>query len=175
MWNWLRGADGTKRMDALRMWVKHSYKRPARPGPETKETQKILDERARLPIMNIPAHMVGKWGYELRGKGDKRLIRPDELVLRESVRRKMDLQKQWLRMIRWGFVGLDLETLPEVKAEDCVLSLMKRKRTQAQAKIDAEEIMKSQQEDRDMADDSDDEDPLLDLEMLAEQMESERA
>ncbi|GAB7342783.1 hypothetical protein MBLNU457_g0921t1 [Dothideomycetes sp. NU457] len=175
MWNWLRGADGTTRLDALRMWVKHSYKRPPRPGPETKETQKILDERAQLPILNIPANMVGRWGYELRGKGDQRLIRPDELVLRESVRRKMDLQKQWLRMVRWGFVGLDLETLPDVKAEDTVLSLMKRKRNQEKAKKEMEEQLKRQQEDVVMDDESDDEDPLHDLAMLAEQIESERA
>jgi len=174
MWNWLRGADGTTRLDALRMWVKHSYKRPPRPGPETKETQKILDERAQLPIMNIPANMVGRWGYELRGKGDQRLIRPDELVLRESVRRKMDLQKQWLRMVRWGFVGLDLETMPEVKAEDTVLSMMKRKRNQAKAKKEMKEQLVRPREDMDMGDGSDDEDPLHDLEMLAEQIESER-
>lgn len=128
LWNYLRGADGRTRLDYLKLWVKHSCQRLSRPGPETHEQQLINDARDAMPIMGIPGRLVGRWGYETYGTGSQKLLRPDELVLREQIRRRLDLQKHWLRMIKWGFLDHNLDTVPQVRAEEVVYSLVHRPR-----------------------------------------------
>jgi len=174
LWNFLRGADGTQRLDALILWVKHGYKRRARWGPETAEEQKKNDYKDKQPIFGVPAKLVGRYGYECYGLGDKRLIRPDELVLREQLRRGMDLQRQWLRMIRWGFLDNKLETMPPVKAEDVVLSLIRRKKKKEHEEAQ-EEAKKAEPrpDDKMMLDqvgENDENDPLANLQQIEDEL-----
>ena len=55
-------------------------------------------------LMGIPAHLVGRMNHEGWGKGPNRLLRPDELVLRESLRRDLRLDTAVVDMMSYGFV-----------------------------------------------------------------------
>ena len=137
LWNHLRDADGTTRLDTVRLYVKHGYRRPLRHGPETLAEQIENDEKAKMPIMGIPAHLVGRWGYECWGLGGQRLIRPDELVLREGIRRGMEMQKMWIRMMLWGYLDKDLKDVEKVEKENVVLSLIRRRKKMEQKEREA--------------------------------------
>ncbi|KAL2059912.1 hypothetical protein VTL71DRAFT_10067 [Oculimacula yallundae] len=64
-----------------------------------------------LPIFGIPLEEIGVGHLEGWGKGRVHLLRPDELVVREAVRRKLDLKNHIMGMMLWGYVdpitGLD--------------------------------------------------------------------
>ncbi|KAK2763071.1 hypothetical protein FQN54_009704 [Arachnomyces sp. PD_36] len=60
-----------------------------------------------LPIFGIPPEEIGKLQYEGWGLigSDAKLERPDNLILRESIRREMDLEERYVEMFLWGFQG----------------------------------------------------------------------
>lgn len=45
------------------------------------------------------------------------LLRPDELMIREAIRRKMKMHEQWVKMMLWGFCDLSGRALP-LRTED---------------------------------------------------------
>ncbi|KAK5120891.1 hypothetical protein LTR85_005958 [Meristemomyces frigidus] len=55
-----------------------------------------------------------------RDKPPEQLLRPEELMLRESIRRKMGLHTQWSRMMLWGFCD-DLGRNLPVRTEEVLL------------------------------------------------------
>lgn len=61
-------------------------------------------EHRRLPILGVPANEVGRGHLEGWGVGKVHLYRPDELVMRESCRRNMNLKSHIYTMIAWGYV-----------------------------------------------------------------------
>ncbi|GAB7351087.1 hypothetical protein MBLNU459_g1557t3 [Dothideomycetes sp. NU459] len=150
LWNYLRGADGTSRLDVVRLWVRHGYKRPQPLRPLTEQAQKEWEERQKLPIMGVPALLVGRWGFECWGLGKNRLIRPDELVAKEGVRRRLGLQREYMRMVASGYLGLNLEALPVVKKEDVVLSLIRRRKNQE--RNEREQLRQDKGKDKEQAD-----------------------
>lgn len=139
LWNYLRGADGTSRLDITRLWIRHGYRRPQPVRPMTQQQQTEYEAKAKMPIMGVPAKLVGRWGFECWGLGQNRLIRPDELVAKEGVRRRLNLQREYLRMISSGYLGLGLEALPVVKKENVVLSLIRRRKNEAKARNEREQ------------------------------------
>lgn len=143
LWNYLRGADGTSRLDVVRLWIRHGYKRRQPPQPMTEQQQREYDARLQMPIMGVPPQLVGRWSYECWGLSKYKLLRPDELVAKEGVRRRLGLQREYLRMISSGYLGLGLEALPVVKKEDVVLSLIRRRKNNERLQKQQE-----QQEDR---------------------------
>lgn len=94
MWDWLRGVDGTSKLDVLRLWVRHGYG-PVRRGPfpETAEEAKAWEGVKEATVVGVPVNMCGRWGNELLGRGPNKLLRPDQLVMREGVRRRLELQR----------------------------------------------------------------------------------
>ncbi|CAD0090050.1 unnamed protein product [Aureobasidium vineae] len=129
LWNYLRGADGTSKLDTLRLWIRHRYIRPAPARPMTKLQYEQYEAKAKMPICGVPAALVGRWGYECWGLGEVRLFRPDQLVIREAVRRRMGLQRMFLSYLSYGYLDGELNALPTVvEAEDVVLSMMRRKK-----------------------------------------------
>ncbi|TAQ83858.1 hypothetical protein B7494_g7819 [Chlorociboria aeruginascens] len=58
------------------------------------------------PIFDIPAHEIGIGHLEGWGTGRAHLLRPDELVSREAVRRDMGLKHHLMNMMIWGYVDL---------------------------------------------------------------------
>ncbi|KAL1302964.1 hypothetical protein AAFC00_003282 [Neodothiora populina] len=129
LWNFLRGADGSSRLEVLRLWVKHSYRRPVPfPRPMPQVVHEAWLARQEMPVLGVPAHLVGRWGYECWGLGREKLIRPDELLVREGVRRRLELQREWIRMMTYGFLDRTLTPLAEAKADEVVVSLVRRKK-----------------------------------------------
>ena len=85
-------------LDMLRMFVKWKYQ----PAPQHRG----------MSIAGIPPHEIGRGEFEGWGFGTKRILRPDELAMREGVRRNLDLDKKYLDMMLWGFV--DKKTLEDI-------------------------------------------------------------
>ena len=71
-----------------------------------------------MPVFGVPAHEVGIGHLEGWGKGIVHLIRPDELVIREAVRRQLDLKNHLLGMMLWGYIDpLTGEKTPPTEEE----------------------------------------------------------
>lgn len=129
LWNYLRGADGKTRLDILRLWIRHRYKRPQPPRPMDRATQQQHEAKMRMPIMGVPPYLVGRWGYECWGLGRIKLLRPDQLVVKEGLKRQMHLHRMVMPHIAYGYLDKDIKPLPNVvKPEDVVLSLICRKK-----------------------------------------------
>lgn len=128
LWNYLRGKDGTCRLEIMRLFIKHGYRRPQPIRPMTQAFQAQWDAKRRMDIMGVPAGLVGRWGNECWGMSDRRLIRPDELVLREGIRRRLDLQRWYIRMMASGYVDEELNPTPHLAPEYEVLSLIRRRK-----------------------------------------------
>lgn len=77
-------------LEALEACVRYSYW----PRPEHRH----------LPILGVPANEVGRGHLEGWGVGLVHLYRMDELVMRESCRRNMDLKSHIITMMAWGYV-----------------------------------------------------------------------
>ena len=52
--------------------------------------------------MGIPAYKVGRGCREVWGQGTARLLRPDELVVQECIRRSLGLHMKYVELMRWG-------------------------------------------------------------------------
>lgn len=92
------------------------------------KVQADYDLRQNMPIMGIPPHLVGRFGFECWGLGKQRLMRPDELVMREGLRRKLDMQRYYLRMIAAGYHDAELKERPAPEPDEVVLSLIRRRK-----------------------------------------------
>ena len=95
----LKREEMLTQIDVLKMMVLWNY----RPAPHL----------AHLSIMDVPPHQIGKLQYEGWGNSGSRVLmmQIDELVMRESVRRSLDLHKKYVDMILFGYV--DPETFED--------------------------------------------------------------
>ena len=95
----LKRKEVANELELLQMYVRWKY----RPAPEHRG----------LSILGVPPEQVGKGQLEGWGLGTKKMLRPDELVMRESVRRRLDFQKQYMDMMVWGYVdNMTFEDIP---------------------------------------------------------------
>ena len=67
-------------------------------------------EHRHLPIFGIAPHMVGRYCFEGWGQGNPKLLRIDELVMREAIRRNIHMNQHYLNFMMYGF-WLDLDWL----------------------------------------------------------------
>lgn len=95
----LKREEMLTQIDVLKMMVLWNY----RPAPHL----------AHLSIMGVPPRLIGKLQYEGWGNSGSTMLmmQIDELVMRESVRRSLDLHKEYVDMILFGFV--DPETFED--------------------------------------------------------------
>ncbi|KAI9794512.1 MAG: hypothetical protein M1833_000372 [Piccolia ochrophora] len=93
LWQILRRTALTTRLEILRLYVRYSWV-PAEPN-------------RGMSVLGVPANEVGKGCMERRGKGDQRLLRVDELVMRESERRSLGMEEYYIYMLLYGFIDLD--------------------------------------------------------------------
>ncbi|OCK86726.1 uncharacterized protein K441DRAFT_33180 [Cenococcum geophilum 1.58] len=64
-----------------------------------------LDPRfAEDTVMGIAAKEIGALGKEGWGKGNDPMLRPDELIMMEGFRRRLNLQKYYVACMLWGYV-----------------------------------------------------------------------
>ena len=90
--------------DVVKLAVRYSYS--ARP------------EHRNMPIFGIPPEEIGIEHLEGWGKGNLHLMRPDELIMRESVRRQLGLKGHIMEMMTWGYVDpISGKDIPVTKEE----------------------------------------------------------
>ena len=100
LWRALKRGSLLTKHDMLKMWVATKYKPPA-------------DEEG-LPMFGVPGNEVGKikmeyWGERAvhdTGKACTFLLRPDQLLMREIIRRNIVFSKHFLRCLLWGYVNI---------------------------------------------------------------------
>ena len=98
----------TDTLEALEACVKYSYW----PRPEHRN----------LPILGVPPNEVGRGHLEGWGVGQVHLYRVDELVMRESCRRNMDLKSHIITMMAWGYVDAVTKENIKVTREEMYMS-----------------------------------------------------
>ncbi|MCJ1424037.1 hypothetical protein MMC29_001924 [Sticta canariensis] len=87
----LKRQEMLSQLDLLRMIVEWNY----RPAPH----------HARMSILGVPHDKIGKLRYEGWGKTRHLFIQIDQLVMREAIRRGLDLQGHYMDMITYGYVN----------------------------------------------------------------------
>lgn len=108
----LKREEMRTQLDMLRMLVRYNYE-PAR--------------HKEMSILGVPPEEVGKLQYEGWGLRDTKFIGVDELVMREAVKRKLNLQNHYVDMMIYGYINKqtweDIRTpmprpIEEVDSED---------------------------------------------------------
>ena len=94
----LRREEMKTQVDMLRMIVRYSYE-PRR--------------YRQMDIMGVPSHEIGKLQYEGWGAKNTKFIQIDELVMREAVKRKLNLQNYYVDMMIYGYV--DKKTFQDIR------------------------------------------------------------
>jgi hypothetical protein len=100
------------------------------------------EEHRRFSIFGIRPSEVGRGHLEGWGLGRVHLYRPDELVMRESCRRNLKLDKHILNMMCWGYVDKKTGENIKVTDEEMYMSddedLMRRYEKEAKQRQDAD-------------------------------------
>ena len=97
----LRRDMWAKQFDVMREWIRYKY-------------TPLPDERG-MDIFAVPANEVGKLKLEYWGRTPDRslkrppqlLLRPDQLVMREAIKRGLRFHKHFLRCLTYGYVRMD--------------------------------------------------------------------
>ena len=102
----LRREEMRTQVDMLRMIVRFNYEPP---------------RHRQMDIMGVPNHEIGRLQCEGWGAKSTKFIRIDELVMREAVKRKLNLQNYYVDMMIYGYINKktfqDIRT-PMRKQED---------------------------------------------------------
>jgi hypothetical protein len=88
--NCLKRTEFTSLVEIVKLAVRYEYT----PAPRHRH----------LSIWGISPHEIGIGHLEGWGKGRVHLMRPDELVMREAVRRQLGLKNYIMSMMLWGYV-----------------------------------------------------------------------
>ncbi|KAK2736878.1 hypothetical protein FQN55_001373 [Onygenales sp. PD_40] len=93
LWRTLRRTTLISKLDVMKMYARWKY-------------QPRADQRGQS-IFGIPPEEVGIMQYQGWGRTGNgiRLQRPDELLLKESIRRKLELQTKYTDMFLWGYIN----------------------------------------------------------------------
>ena len=97
MWRFLKGEIWTSRLEVLRAWVAHCW----RPSPVNRDCTLL-----GLAPEEVGAGELEGWGVG-RKVGDEygdKMLRVDQLVAQETVRRDMHLEREVMTMFLWGWV-----------------------------------------------------------------------
>ena len=102
----LRREEMRTQVDMLRMIVRFNYEPP---------------QHRQMDIMGVPSQEIGRLQYEGWGAKSTKFIQIDELVMREAVKRKLNLQNYYVDMMIYGYINKktfqDIRT-PMPKQED---------------------------------------------------------
>jgi hypothetical protein len=90
LWKLLKRKAYFSTLDVVKLMVRYRYS----PRPQ----------HVHLPLFGIPPEKIGIEHLEGWGKGRVHLMRPDELVIKESVRRSLGLKHHIMEMMLWGYV-----------------------------------------------------------------------
>lgn len=88
------------RLDMLRLWVRHKWTIP----------DYAMEPVRTMSVMGIPWSQIGTQRFERGVSKDggepQILLRPDELVMLEGIRRKLSLHERWTSMVSWNMCDL---------------------------------------------------------------------
>ena len=98
LWRVLKRQEMLTQLDMIRMHARWDHA--------------ILPQHRGMRVLGVPATELGRGVYEGFGVGDKRLLGLDELVMRETVSRKLNFNEYYLDMMLWGHV--DNSTLNDI-------------------------------------------------------------
>lgn len=90
LWKVLKREQMRTQYEMMQMFVRWKY----RPAQEDQGTS----------ICGVPAKEIGTLQLEGWGPGPAVLLRPDEVIMREAMRRKMDLHEKYIDMMLWGYI-----------------------------------------------------------------------
>ncbi|MCJ1398977.1 hypothetical protein MMC11_002179 [Xylographa trunciseda] len=102
LWQVLKREELCNQFDLMRMYVHWKW----RPRPEHRG----------MPICGIPAEHVGALQYEGYGKGTQKIIPPDALIVRESIKRKLHMQDRLVDMMLFG--NINSKTFADIWPEE---------------------------------------------------------
>ena len=88
--NVLRREEMRTQVDMLRMIVRFNYEPP---------------RHREMEIMGVPSHEIGRLQYEGWGAKETKFIQIDELVRKEAVKRKLNLQNYFVDMMIYGYIN----------------------------------------------------------------------
>ncbi|KAM5437494.1 hypothetical protein McanMca71_000893 [Microsporum canis] len=93
LWKALKRTALVSRFDIIKLFVRWKYRPPMGEIGQT--------------IFGVPPNEIGMTQYEGWGKTQSRflLLRPDELILKESIRRQLNLHLHYTNMFLWGYVN----------------------------------------------------------------------
>lgn len=94
----LRREEMRTQVDMLRMIVRFNYEPP---------------RYRHMDIMGVPSQEIGKLQYEGWGARSTKFIQIDELVMREAVKRKLNLQSFYVDMMMFGYI--DKQTFQDIR------------------------------------------------------------
>ncbi len=104
LWKALKRTALQTQLEVLQMYVRWKYRPP--------------HHLRNYSILGVPAREVGRGDREGWGKGSNMMLRPDDLVIREALRRDIDLETQIIEMMIWGYV--DPETFEDIPVQEPV-------------------------------------------------------
>ena len=115
-WSWYpdRGPQPMDKLDILRLWARHYYH----------PTANLAENRSHQLVLGIPWDELGTAALERRSAqlSDQPplnpLLRPDELILSECVRRKITPGDHLVDMALWGFVDPQGRNTPFLTEEE---------------------------------------------------------
>lgn len=93
LWRTLRRELLQTESDVLQLYARAWYEPPQ------------FSDADGASVLGIPAHLVGRMNHEGWGRGPNRLLRPDQLVMSESIRRELEFDKSIMNMMSYGFVN----------------------------------------------------------------------
>ncbi len=103
----LRREEMRTQVDMLRMIVRYNYDPP---------------RHRHMDIMGVPSQEIGRLQYEGWGAKTTKFIPIDELVMREAVKRKLNLHNYYVDMVIYGYINKktfqDIIRTPMRKQED---------------------------------------------------------
>ena len=100
LWRVLKREEMLTPLEMMQMFVKWKY-RP-------------LPQHRNMSIVGIPPQEIGRGEYEGWGYGKKKILRPDEIVMRESLARGLHIHTRILDMMIWGHIDKRNEAFKDV-------------------------------------------------------------
>ena len=94
----LKREEMRTQVDMLRTIVRYNYEPP---------------RHRQMDIMGVPSHEIGRLQYEGWGARNTKFIQIDELVMREAVKRKLNLQNHYVDMMIYGYI--DKRTFQDIR------------------------------------------------------------
>lgn len=129
LWEALRGLNARTRLEVMTMVIEWDGRVPSGPDGQPREVEE------GETMLGVPVEKVGSLGREGWKQGADFLLRPDQLLLREAVRRGMNIHRCFLDFVLWGYVDwtwLRPIPLPDLAALNLTTRQKRGENTEAQ-------------------------------------------